>query len=103
MADPGERQGLLGDLRTLVMYLETRPELPVGEMARVEITYFPEGCDDRQEREVVRLAEALGTRPRWEGDHFVCDKWFGQAGYRVVSIPERVRRGGLAAVIPLRV
>ncbi|MFE1466839.1 hypothetical protein [Nocardiopsis dassonvillei] len=92
---------LLTDLRALVAYLEAHPQLPVGEMTRVEITYFPEGCDGHQRDQVVRLAEALGTRSRWEGEHFSCGKWFGQAGYRVVSIPERARKDELAAVVPL--
>ncbi|WP_232532386.1 hypothetical protein [Nocardiopsis dassonvillei] len=101
VAGQRERQMLLTDLRALVAYLEAHPQLPVGEMTRVEITYFPEGCDGHQQDQVVRLAEALGTRSRWEGEHFSCGKWFGQAGYRVVSIPERARKGELAAVVPL--
>ncbi|WP_150253575.1 hypothetical protein [Nocardiopsis deserti] len=101
VAGQRERQMLLADLRALVAHLEAHPQLPVGEMTRVEITYFPEGCDGHQQDQVVRLAEALGTRPRWEGEHFSCGRWFGQAGYRVVSIPERARKGGLAEVVPL--
>jgi hypothetical protein len=101
VAGQRERQTLLADLRALVAYLEIHPRLPVGKMTRVEITYFPEGCDGHQQDQVVRLAEALGTRPRWEGEHFACGRWFGRAGYRVVSIPERAMKGGLAEVVPL--
>jgi hypothetical protein len=91
VADPDERRGLLADLRALVTYLEMHPYLPVGEMTRVEVTYFPEGCDGHQEDEVVRLAGLLGALPRWEGEHYSCERRFGQAAYRVVSIPESVR------------
>jgi hypothetical protein len=45
VAGQRERQMLLTDLRALVACLEAHPQLPVGEMTRVEITYFPEGCD----------------------------------------------------------
>jgi hypothetical protein len=91
VAGQEERRVLLADLRTLVTYLERNPHLPVGEMTRVEVTYFPEGCDGHQEDEVVRLAGLLGVLPRREGEHYSCERRFGQAAYRVVSIPESVR------------
>jgi hypothetical protein len=101
VADPDERRDLLADLRALVVYLESNPHLPVGEMTRVEVTYFPEGCDGHQEDEVVRLAGLLGVLPRWEGAHYSCERRFGQSAYRVVSIPESARTKEEAA--PTRV
>lgn len=91
VAAPEERKGMLADLRTLLLYLESNPHLPLAEMTRTEVTYFTEGCDGHQESEVVRLAGALGARPRWEGRHYMCEKRFGTASYRVVSIPEAIR------------
>lgn len=91
VADQVERRGLLEDMRAMVVFMESNPHLPVGEMAKVELTYFPEGCDGHKEGEVERLAALMGVAPRWEGAHFVCEKRIGQAFYRVVAIPEAVR------------
>lgn len=86
-----ERRELLADLRAMVTYLEANPHLPVGEMASVELTYYPEGCDGHKEGEVLRLADRMGVAPQREGTHFVCEKRSGQARYRVVAIPEAAR------------
>ncbi|MEV2274547.1 hypothetical protein AB0I72_03080 [Nocardiopsis sp. NPDC049922] len=91
VAGRSKRLALLDDLRRLASYLEANPDLPVGEMTRVEIVYFTEGCDGHQQDEVARLAGVMEVAPRWEGDHYVTEKRIGQAGYRVVSIPENTR------------
>lgn len=91
VAGQAERRELLEDLRAMVTYLEANPHLPVGEMATVELTYYPEGCDGNKEAEVLRVADRMGLVPRREGTHFVCEKRIGQALYRVVAIPEAAR------------
>ena len=85
-----ERRELVEGLRALARFLEADPRLPVGQAARVELSYFPEGCDGRQEDEVLRLAQRMGTPAGWEGALFVTEKRFGQVAYRVVSIPRAV-------------
>ncbi|MGW9351870.1 hypothetical protein [Nocardiopsis flavescens] len=93
-----ERRELVEGLRALARFLEADPRLPVGQAARVELSYFPEGCDGRQEDEVLRLARRMGTPAGWEGVLFVTEKRFGQVVYRVVSFPrllaERERSAG---------
>ena len=60
VAGQAERRELLEDLRAMVTYLEANPHLPVGEMATVELTYYPEGCDGNKEAEVLRVADRMG-------------------------------------------
>ncbi|MFE6307625.1 hypothetical protein [Nocardiopsis sp. NPDC057823] len=72
-----ERRELVEGLRALARFLEADPRLPVGQAARVELSYFPEGCDGRQEDEVLRLARRMGTPADWEGALFVTEKRFG--------------------------
>ncbi|MGW9349129.1 hypothetical protein [Nocardiopsis flavescens] len=100
MPDAGavERREPVEGLRALARFLEADPRLPVGRTARVELSYFPEGCDGRQEDEVDRWARRMGTPAGWEGALFVTEKRFGRVAYRVVSIPraagERERSAG---------
>ncbi|WP_017623453.1 hypothetical protein [Nocardiopsis chromatogenes] len=89
--DEAHRAELADDLRRLADFLETGPAVPVSPYGGLDLVYFPAGDDTDQAEQVDAVADLLGTEPHYEGAHYVCEKAFGRASYRVVAIPEHVR------------
>ena len=91
IADPRTRADIIASLHQLVAFLHTHPQIPVPTLSRLDLTYFPEGDEEDRAAEVRRVADLLGTEPRLEGEHYVCQHRLGAAAYRVVAIPDRTR------------
>ncbi|GAA1778394.1 hypothetical protein [Streptomonospora arabica] len=92
IADAPARARITADLHALADFLQTRPAVPVPEITRLELAYFPSGSDSDQIIEVDRAAEALGTVARWQGAHYVAHHRIGAAAYRAVAIPSKACR-----------
>ncbi|GAA4898167.1 hypothetical protein [Streptomonospora salina] len=92
LADAPTRARILADLRALTAFLTRRPEVPVPAIAGVDVTYFPSGApsgtDEAKTAEIDRVADLLGTRAAWEGEHYVAQHRIGAAAYRAVAIPD---------------
>jgi hypothetical protein len=86
-ANNAERTALIGGLRALADYLESRPEVPAPSYADVFI--FPPGGTCAETRtEIDAIAARLGTTARQTagGRHYNATRSFGPVEYRAVAI-----------------
>lgn len=93
ISDSKVRARVLDDLRALADFLHAHPNVPIPEVAHLDLCYFPGGTEDERVEEVNRVADLLNVVPRLEGHqhHYVAERRFGSAAYRVVAIPDAAR------------
>ncbi|MUN38185.1 hypothetical protein [Actinomadura litoris] len=95
---PGDllaRHQVITGLRALADFLADNPAVPVPEYGD-SFDVFPREVDETLSAAVVdQVAELLGVLvqdDRPQGGHYIAARSFGRITYRLVHIPDRVRR-----------
>ncbi|MBB4934380.1 hypothetical protein F4561_005200 [Lipingzhangella halophila] len=86
IAQAHTRARVISSIRDLADVLDRTQDIPIPEVVSLDLTYFPHGDDEERAAEVDRVADLIGTIPRFEGEHYVAEHRTGHAAYRVVAI-----------------
>ncbi|WP_433476754.1 hypothetical protein ACQPZP_06660 [Spirillospora sp. CA-142024] len=79
----------------LADFLEANPAVPVNEYGETFHMFTRTGDDASAAALVDQVADLLGVTvidDRPDGGHYIAEKTFGRASYRIVHIPERQKR-----------
>jgi hypothetical protein len=88
-AGTAQRAALIGGLRALADYLESRPEIPAPSYSDV-FTFPPDGTCAETRVEIDSIAARLGVSACDNGGgHYVAARSFGPVEYRAVAIPRK--------------
>lgn len=92
IGESAEREKLIGDLRRLADFLETRPEIPMPPpYHEISYTVFAAGSDAEKFAQVDYVGTLLGTPVRDDtpdGGHYYTGLSFGGIEYHFVAIPK---------------
>ncbi|GAA1594094.1 hypothetical protein GCM10009678_90310 [Actinomadura kijaniata] len=82
------RTRMISALRALADFLDSHPDIPVGEFSRARLHFIPRtGTADGNAAAIDRIAHTLGVEPTGERTgHYRAVKHFGPASYEAFAI-----------------